>query len=547
MLQVDQTKTNESTIATIKKYFYLYWAWAWLILLAGALAGATAFFVSSQITPIYQSSTRLLVSNPSSLGFLDTTSLITNNMTTTYAKMLTDGPVLQGVIDQLKLPMTPASLSRSILVTTLPDTQLLVVTVRDTDPVRAADIANMIGTVFSTRVRELLTQRYAASLTGLDKQISDMQQTISTTRTSLDAATDPSTQRQLQDQLTQFQNIYTQLVTSYEQVHLAAAQTGSDVVVSEPATVSTIPVIPRTGLYTFLAVVIGLLLAMGAVTIVDALDDTIKDPDVIRQKFKLPILGVIASHEQEEGQPICLTQPRSRVAEAFRALRTNITYASVDTPLRRILVTSSSPQEGKTTVVANLGVIMAQGEVKVAIVDADLRRPQVHQRFGLQNHVGLSDMFLQQPPSGVIQPIPGVSLGVITSGPLPPNPAELLTSKKMKGLIDLINQQYDRLLIDTPPALNVSDAYALAPGMDGVILVAKPGVTKTREFQQMLEQLQAVKAHVLGVVLNQVSPDDRMYRQYHTSKKYSYYYDYFEGDGKKKKKRKGDENNQGEG
>jgi capsular exopolysaccharide synthesis family protein len=545
MIQADKNKTNESTIATIEKYFYLFWSWAWLILLAGVLAGVTAYFISKQSTPIYQSSTRLLVSNPSSLGYLDTNSLVTNNMTTTYAKMLTDGPVLQGVIDQLKLPMTPDKLRRSITVTTVQDTQLLVVTVTDPDPTRAADIANTIGMVFSARVRELLTQRYAASLTGLEKQISDMEQEITTTKNSIKVTTDPTTLNQLQDQLTQFQSIYTQLVTSYEQVHLAAAQTGTDVVVSEPATVSTNPVSPKTLLNTMLAVVVGLLLAMGAVSVVDMLDDTIKDPDEILQKFKTPILGVIASHEQEEGKLICLTQPRSRVAEAFRSLRTNITYASVDTPLRRILVTSSSPQEGKTTVVANLAVIMAQGEIKTVIVDADLRRPQVHQKFGLQNLVGLSDMFLK-PPNGVVQSIPGSSLGVITSGPLPPNPAELLTSKKMKELFDLINKAYDLILIDTPPALNVADAYALAPGMDGVILVAKPGVTKMREFQQMLEQLQAVKAHVLGVVLNQVSSENRLYGRYHTSKKYSYYYEYFEGDGKKKKKKKGDKNKQGE-
>ncbi len=182
MFQADQNQTNFS-INDVKKYFYLFWSWLWLILLAGLLAGGAAYYISMRTTPIYQSSTKLLVSNPPSLGTLDTTSLVADyNMTSTYAEMLTDGPVMQGVIDQLKLPMTPDELQDSISVTNVLDTQLLVVTVKDPNPRRAADIANTIGTVFSARVRDLQAQRYESSLTGLDKQISDMEGQITATK-----------------------------------------------------------------------------------------------------------------------------------------------------------------------------------------------------------------------------------------------------------------------------------------------------------------------------------------------------------------------------
>jgi non-specific protein-tyrosine kinase len=320
---------------------------------------------------------------------------------------------------------------------------------------------------------------------------------------------------QLQDQLAQYQDIYTSLVTSREQVRLAAVQTGTDVVVSEPATVSTIPVSPKTTRNALLAALAGMLLAAGAVVLFDMLNDTIRDPSIISHKFNLPTLGVIASHREKDGRPICLTEPRSPVAESFRSLRTNIIYSGVDTPLHRILITSSSPREGKTTVSANLAVTMALGEVSVVLIDADFRRPAVHHKFGMHNRVGLSDMFLPNPPIQVVRTAKGSSLALVTSGALPPNPTDLLTSKKMKQILELMGKKCDLILLDTPPILSVTDGYALAPAMDGVIMVVRPGVTRLGEFQQAIAKLRGVNAHILGVVYNRVSPRSRMFENYY--------------------------------
>jgi capsular exopolysaccharide synthesis family protein len=195
------------------------------------------------------------------------------------------------------------------------------------------------------------------------------------------------------------------------------------------------------------------------------------------------------------------------------------------------MLTSATPQEGKTTVTANLAVVMAQGERKVAVIDADLRRPSLHRKFGFYNQVGLSDLFLvMRPleafPQGAIKFHEAARLAVVTSGKLPPNPAELLTSQKMSHFLEMLNQEFDLILIDTPPVLSVTDAAALAPCMDGVILVAKPGVTRLRDFGQALEQLRNVNARVLGVVLNEVNPRSRKYGYYYNRyySKYSYYY-----------------------
>ncbi len=527
-----------STSAGLMDYAYLLWHWAWLILLAGVLAGGLAYFASKSTTPVYQTTTLLLVSNPPATSSIDSTSMIpSNTMTETYSQMLTNTPVLAKVITDLGLTIDTETLKGAIDVQVILNTQIVSVAVSDTSPTRAAAIANDIGQVFSDRIRQLQSDRYASTLAGLQKQVDDMSKQIDDTNASLTQETDPAQKLQLDSRLTQYRQIYSNLVTNYEQVRLAEAQTSTSVAQAEPAQIPTSPISPKTTQNTLLAVVFGMLLAVGVVFGIDSLDDTIKNPEEIRQKFGLPILGVIAQHKQLEGKPITQEQPRSPVAESFRTLRTNITYAAVDKPLRWIMVTSPTPMDGKTTVCANLGVVFAQGGKKAVIVDGDLRRPMESKRFGLENTSGLSELFLGTLDSvnGSAQATGVAGLKVITSGALPPNPAELMASKKMLEILTLLTAENDLVLVDTPPALSVTDATALAPGMDGVILVAKPGMTKLAAFKQTLEQLQGVGAKVLGVVLNDVEPKSRKYGYYYHRyyNKYSYYYS---ADGTKKKK-----------
>lgn len=537
MEQIERSELSETPI-DIKEYFYLLWSWVWLIVLAGILAGAAAYVYSIRTIPVYQATTRLLVSVPSTIGGVDPSAMVTTQtMTSTYSEMLLDRPVLQGVIDQLKLQTTPDELKKSIKVDIVINTQLLVVSVENTNPARAADIANEMATEFTDRIRELQAQRFAASRDGLTNQVIDIEKQITNTNYQISYATDPSTLQQLQARLTQYQTIYSTLVTTYEQVRLAEEQTSTNVVVSEPANIPTIPVIPKTAQNTLLSFIVVMLLATGMLFAHDALDDTIKNPEEIRKKFKLPILGVIDVHEVTKDKPITAAEPRSPTAEAFRSLRTNITFASVDRPLRRILVTSPMPADGKTTVVCNLGVVLAQGEKKTLLIDADLRRPSIQTQFGLPNRVGLTDMFVRplEAFSIVTQSDTAPRLAIITSGNLPPNPSELLSSKMMSELLDRLNQVFDVIVIDSPPVLTVTDAVALAPTMDGVILVIKPGVTKLSVFQQALEQLHSVGAHVLGVVLNGVEPTNRKYGYYY-NRYYSKYSQYYGGYGTKQKK-----------
>ena len=542
---MNQFGNNEidDSIITIKEYAYLFWSWSWLIILFGVLAGASAYYFSSNIQPVYQTSTRLLVSDPPAMVSFDYTNYVSSQtLLRTYVEMMTERTVLQGVIDQLGLNMSPDRLKGNITVDVVANTQLIVVNVKDVDPLQAAFVADALARVFTDRINQLQAARYAASRESLSSQIGAMDQLIQDTNSAIEVEQNPEQKLQLETRLTQYRQLYSSLVTSYEQVRLAEAQTSINVEVSESAQIPQSPISPNTPRSTMLAAIVGMMLAAGIVFVIEYLDDTIKNPDDIRRKFNLPILGMIAAHDNEAGKPICLTQPRSPVAESFRSLRTNVTYAAFDSPLRRILVTSATPQEGKTTISINLAVVLAQGERKVALVDADMRRPQVHRKLGLNNKVGLSDLFLishplESLPKGSVQTCEIKRLGVVTTGKVPPNPSELLTSRRMAQFLDILNSEYDLIVIDTPPILSVTDATALAPGMDGVLLVAKPGVTTMRDFRQMLEQLQTVGARILGVVLNDVKPTSRKYGYYY-NRYYSKYAGYYDEDNNRKKDRK---------
>lgn len=201
---------------------------------------------------------------------------------------------------------------------------------------------------------------------------------------------------------------------------------------------------------------------------------------------------------------ITLHDPRSPISEAFRTLRTNIQFASVDREVRKLMVTSSGPGEGKSTVSANLAITMAQSGKSVLLIDADLRRPTVNHTFSFLNNEGLTTVLSGAAAlADVIRTDTDVEgLDVLTSGPIPPNPAEMLGSKRMMAVIEEAETRYDLVIFDTPPVLAVTDAQVLASQMDGVILVISSSRTQRDEAVKAKQFLEAVHANLLGCVLN---------------------------------------------
>ena len=200
---------------------------------------------------------------------------------------------------------------------------------------------------------------------------------------------------------------------------------------------------------------------------------------------------------------VALRDPRAPAAEAYRTLRTNIQFSSLDKPLHTLLATSTAPDEGKSTTVANLAVTMAQAEQRVILVDCDLRRPTLHTLFELPNDEGLTSMILANDDHTLPLQSTGVQgLRVLTSGPLPPRPADILGSRRMEAIIERLRAEADVVLFDTPPVIAVTDAAVLATRVDGVLLVLKSGHTTRDRARQAKQVLERVKANIVGVVLN---------------------------------------------
>jgi non-specific protein-tyrosine kinase len=199
---------------------------------------------------------------------------------------------------------------------------------------------------------------------------------------------------------------------------------------------------------------------------------------------------------------IALRDPRAPAAEAYRTLRTNIQFSSLDKPLRTLLATSTAPDEGKSTTLANLAVTIAQAEQRVILVDCDLRRPTLHTLFDLPNETGLTSMILTEdaPPPLQETGVPGLSL--LSSGPLPPRPADILGSRRMEAAIERLRAAADIVLFDTPPVVAVTDAAVLATKVDGVLLVFQAGRTSRERARRARQILEKVKANIVGVVLN---------------------------------------------
>ena len=511
----------------LRTYIALAWRWAWLLALAAFLAGGSAFFVSKRLTPVYRASTLVLVNEAPANKTTDYAVLQTSErLARTYVEVMTTRPVLQGVIDRLGLTIDPNDLQEMVSAQPLRDTQLIEVSVESTDPVQAALIANTVVVVFSEQNQAEQSARFAASRSNLETQLASLDTQLQDVANRLAQLGDDQAaveeRSRLEAAQTQYRQTYAGLLESYEQIRLAEAQSTATVIQKEPALPPETPIKPRVLQNTALAAVVGLMLAAGIAFLVEALDDTVKDPDELARSLDLPVLGLIGKHDTSQETLVTVVSPRSPAAEAFRSLRTNLQYASVDRPLRTLLVTSPMPADGKSTIAANLAVVLAQSERKVALLDADLRKPRLHRMVRLPNRVGFTSLFTSEAIepdgrlhlNGHLQATAVPNLRALTTGKLPPNPAELLSSERLLRILERVQEETDLVVLDSPPVLPVTDATVLATRVDGVLLVVQPGVTKQAAVRQAAEQLRQVGARVLGIVLNEVDSRSSRYRYY---------------------------------
>jgi non-specific protein-tyrosine kinase len=530
MLHDEQSNPNSeglSFLEDLKHYTAIIKRWGWLMVLVTVLAGGITFVFSRFIlTPIYQASTTLLINEGSGSVTTDYNAILTSErLTRTYSKLLTKRPILEQVSKTLALNMSLEELGECISVQSVRDTQLIELTVDHSDPVIAANIANAVVMEFARQNQAIQSYRYGASkqniesqLTDLDSQINALSQEIkqkSVTPGSLNET------NQLQSDLDQYRKNYSDLMQTYEQLRLAEAQSVSNMVQVEAAYPPATPIRPRVMLNTMLASVIGFIAILGIVSIFESVDDRVRSIEDILDATNTSVLQMIPRHATVNNFPITAAQPRSPTAEIFRSLRTNIQFASVDKSLRSLIITSPLPEEGKSTVAANLAVVMAQSGRNVILVDADMRKPAMHNIFGLRGRSGLSRLFIPSEMSfdEVIQSTNIQNLWVVAAGALPPNPSELLGSDRLLWILKELNKRCDLIIFDTPPAIPVTDALVLAQRVDAVLMVVRQNKSSIQASRTTVNLLNRSGSRVLGIVLNDLEEK--------SLKKNSKYYKYY--------------------
>jgi capsular exopolysaccharide synthesis family protein len=335
--------------------------------------------------------------------------------------------------------------------------------------------------------------------------------------------------------------LYESLLQRLKEAGVSAGLRSSNIHVVDRARPPLAPVRPRRALNILLSLVVGVVVGGVLALFNEYLDNSVKVPEDVEHLVNLPALGIIPSTQSINGasrrglpgtrskekfsELATIVQPHSVVSEAYRALRTSILLSTSKHPPRTILITSGQPREGKTTTALNLAITLAQRGDRVVLIDSDLRRPRIHRAFRLSNDTGLSTYLagttlLAELPRAV-HDIP--NLFVITSGPTPPNPAELLSSGPMETLFAELRRQFDFVVMDSPPAITVADSMILAAQADGVILVLHGGVTTRESLRHVHKLMASVNARTVGAVLNNVDIRSVDYQYYYTY----YYRDYY--------------------
>jgi polysaccharide biosynthesis transport protein len=336
------------------------------------------------------------------------------------------------------------------------------------------------------------------------------QNVYSNLMSTADVGTTTNEINNLKQDLELYKSVYLNLLGNREDVKKQKLQNLPTIEQISPALTAKDPVKPRTLLNTILGGLAGLILALTFVILRDMLDDTIKSRDEVEKLLGTKVIGYIADiKDNRDGEGIYVERaPHSSVAEAFRALRTNLEFSSKEKPLKTLIVISGAPAEGKTTIAINLAAILAHSGKKVILVDADLRRPRVHQNIGIPNASGLSDLINADQGASlsayVQKPEKSPDLDILPSGSIPSNPTDLLGSGKMQNILHTLSDSYDYVVIDCPVML-VADTQVLLGMVDGALLVLVPGKTSHEVVRAVKEQVQHTGVRLLGVVFNRLS------------------------------------------
>ena len=492
------------------------------------LAGISSY-VSVLFQPeVYVSRTTLMIGrtildpNPDSGQIF-----IAAQLASIYADMAKREPVQTATMKALDVDWIP-----DYEVGVVPNTQLIEISVTDTNPQRAQIIANEIANqlmlqspaLSSNSDAEQTQQFIKQQLSSLQFQIQDTSAKIEELQKGLAGLTSASQISRTEDEINDLTDELNNLRDSYANM-LANSQEGALNILSvfEPANLPTSPIGTNGLLIVILASMVGFILAGGAAYLIEYLDRSIKTTSDVERIFHFPVIGYLSQMSENGSNATYVSNhPNSVVAESFRLLQSNLEFFQVHNSAKTILVTSPAQGNGKTTVAVNLALSMAASQNKIILVDADLRRPAVHTALEVPKAPGLSEVIRNKMDiSETIRIIKNENVDVLTVGNVPPNVTAVAGSKRVSAILDGLKEKYDTVIVDAPP-LVISDAYTLAARVDGVILVLEPGQTREEQAAVIKEQFARAGAKLIGIVFNRVTTGDaKSYGDYQYLSMYS--------------------------
>lgn len=521
----------------IKEYLAPLRKWWWMIAVTTFIAAVASFFATRQQVPVYRSYTRLAIGN-----YLESTDVSNNDFSTTrqlataYVEIANQPGFSRDAAQALGLEILP----RDIDIRQVNDTNFVDITVTDTDPIRSMAVAAELARQLSLRtpagqdsedtefVKGLLVD-YQTKIEDTQEQIAAKEEEIGELISARDISVATGELNTLENNLQNLTQRYTDLLS------LTQEGATNSVQIVDPATEGTL-VNSNSIISVITAAGIGFVLSASTAYLLEYLDDTVKTPDHIMKLGNIPTLaGIAVINTEDDSKLVTMTDSRSPTSEAYRVLRTAIQFSVVDKKNSTLLMTSGVPGEGKSTTAGNLAIVLAQAGNNVVLLDGDLRRPSQHEIFNLPNKRGVTSLLLKlnvddseievrNLVEDTVQPTQVEGLQIMTCGPIPPNPSELLGSTKMRRLLEVLDKQYDFVILDSPPVLSVTDAAVLSALAGTTLVVVRANKSRKGEFKQVVERLEDVNANLAGAVLNSLKSGSEGHNFYYYYKDPYYTY-----------------------
>ena len=519
-----QASPTQPPASDLRDYLAVFRHRKWSIALITCLTVASALAFSFRQTPIYRSVARVLV-RPISASLQTVTRV---NLETERA-LVSSYSVAAVVRKDLSTSESPERLLGSLDVSVETSTEILIIGYSDPDPAKAQKLAAGFANAYLEFRRSSAQRQLQTEIGAVQQQIEATRQNLAALEQQIQQTTDPTELTRLTTERDSLIGRQVGLQQQQDDLRIAATTVTTSGNIVQPAGLPTSPDSPNHVRNGALALVVGLALGVGLAFLRERLDDGIRRRSDLEESLGAPVLAVVPKvpgwKKKDRTELASMTAPKGPSAEAYRTLRTNLQFIARSGDFKVLSVTSSTVGEGKTTTAANLAVALAQTGKRVIAVSCDLRKPRLHRFFGLPNEVGVTSILTGDATlHSAVQRCGIPSLRVLGSGPIPPNPADLLGSEEMEELLDALRQAADFVILDTAPVLAVSDALILAPASDGVLVVADASDSKRGAVAHLREQMDQVESKIIGSVLNNFDPAHAKYYPSYYHYSYSHRY-----------------------